>query len=216
MKKRNTVMVVVLLVCTFVLVLGTLVVAQDSGDSQPDSASADSSLQVAGPNSDSNPSGPAEVVIPAKYQPSVATLEQTATTEASATVYFTPQDENTSTTVLFLYNTGTTAATVALKTFNINGGLTISTPIGLPARTMVRIAGDEPVTIAPSWEDAVWIDFRTDSTYAMVTLPAGVKAEGFVVWNNSTIYDPLQAAPVLPLRFSSDPSTVFLPSLPAN
>jgi hypothetical protein len=156
------------------------------------------------------------VVIPAKYLPPAARSEQAATTGATATVYFTPQDENTSTTVLFLYNTGATPATVGLKTFNINGGLTLSMSIGLPARTLVRIAGDEPVTISPSWQDAVWVDFRTDSTYAMMTLPASVKAEGFVVWNNSTIYDTLQAAPALPLRFSSDPATVFLPSLPAN
>jgi hypothetical protein len=215
MKNRNTMIIVLMLVSILVLVLGTLVVAQDSGDSQPDSAAPHSSSQVAASNSDSNPSGAPEVAIPAKYQ-SRADRSAEATTAETTTIYFTPQDENTSTTVLFLYNTGAAARTVSLRTFNINGGLTISTSISLPARTMVRISGDEPVTISPSWQDAVWVDFRTDSAYAEMTLPAGVKAEGFVVWNNSSIYDPLQAAPALPLRFSGDPLTVFLPSLPAN
>jgi hypothetical protein len=35
----------------------------------------------------------------------------------ATTVYFTPQDENTSTTVLFLYNTNAVTSTVHLNTY---------------------------------------------------------------------------------------------------
>lgn len=35
--------------------------------------------------------------------------------------------------------------------------------------------------------------------------------EGYVVWNDAATYDPYQGAPTLPLRFSLDPLTVFMP-----
>jgi hypothetical protein len=47
--------------------------------------------------------------------------------------------------------------------------------------------------------------------YAKMTLPPGVHAEAYVVWNGGIEYDPLQIVPTLPIRFSTDPPTVFLP-----
>ena len=46
-----------------------------------------------------------------------------------------------------------------------------------------------------------------------MTVPTGVKAEGFVTWNSTGVYDPLVVSQTLPLRFSTDPATVFLPTM---
>jgi hypothetical protein len=59
----------------------------------------------------------------------------------------------------------------------------------------------------------VLVNFTTYSTYAKLTLPAGVKAEGYVVWNDSSVYDPLQVANTLELGFIPDPLSAGLPWL---
>jgi hypothetical protein len=168
-----------------------------------------------GLGSDSNPFGKPDVIIPEMYQPTASALAAAAASPVS-TVYFTPQDENTNTTVLFLYSTNNQTTTVGLKTFYLNGSLTISTTVAVPPNGLVRICGDTVSTVSASWANYVLINFTTFSTYAQMTLPAGVKAEAYVAWNTTGIYDPLTAVQTLPIRFSTDPSTVFLPALPRN
>lgn len=189
------------------LVLNPIVFAQGKGDHQ-------SSVNMAANNQgdDSNPIGKPEVIIPDLYRPSVADLVQ-AQAASETTVYFTPQDENTSTTVLFLYNTNAATATVGLQTFYINGSLTISTSVAIPPLGLVRICADTVSTVSASWANYVLINFTTFSAYAKMTVPQGVKADGFVAWNSTGIYDPLTISQTLPLRFSTDPATVFLPSV---
>jgi hypothetical protein len=131
----------------------------------------------------------------------------------SATLYFTPQDENTSATVLFLYNTSDAAKTVGLQTFQLNGSKHIDTSISVPAHGLVRICSDTVSTVSATWGDVVLVNFTTYSTYAKLTLPAGVKAEGYVVWNDSSVYDPLQVAHTLELGFIPDPLSAGLPWL---
>lgn len=159
---------------------------------------------------DSNPSGPPEVVIPKMYQPIAPSAPQALT----STVYFTPQDENTSTTVLFLYNTSNVAGTVNIQAFYLDGSMQLNANIAVPPNGLVRICADPVSTISASWANYVLVNFRTYSTYAKMTLPAGVKADGYVAWNTSGTYDPLASLQTLPLRFSSDPATVFMPSVP--
>lgn len=180
--------------------LGSLAFAQDSGDTP---AAATLSAD------DSNPAGQPEVRIPEAYRSQAAA----SSSHNATTVYFTPQDENTSTTVLFLYNTGGITATVGLQTLRLDGSLYISTTIDIPPAALVRVAGDTVDTVANSWQDVVLVNFTTSSTYARMSVPAGVKADGYVVWNDAGTYDPLQVAPTLPLRFSTDPATVFLPTV---
>lgn len=213
MNKRYIGLFVFVLTVALLFVLGSLVMAQS--DSQPDLTAADSNVALVAPNGDdSNPSGPAEVAIPTQYRPQSDTAaEATAASNGTATVYFTPQDENTSTTILFLYNTGNVAANVSLKAYRLDGSEYISTAILVPAGGLVRIAGDDVETTSASWQDVVVVNFTTFSAYAKMELPAGVKAEGYVVWNGGNTYDPLQSVPTLPLRFSGDPLTVFIPSL---
>lgn len=199
MNKQISLLVAAVVLATIVL-LGSLAFAQD-GASNPatPTLSAD----------DSRPAGEPETWIPEAYRSSSAANSS----HNATTVYFTPQDEDGSTTVLFLYNTGEVTATVGLQTFQFNGAQYISTTLDIPPAALVRVAGDTVSTIAGSWQDAVLINFRTSSAYARMTVPSGVKAEGYVVWNGGSTYDPLQVAPTLPLRFSTDPATVFLPSI---
>jgi hypothetical protein len=192
-------------VVLFVLVflVGSLVFAQAPGD--------EGQAGDAAQGSDSNPVGTPEVVIPEQYQPRAVAAPQAAT--PASTVYFTPQDENTSTTILFLYNTNTLTETVGLQTFYINGSLTISTTVAVPPKGLVRISADTVTTVSASWASYVLINFTTFSAYAKMTVPTGVKADGYVAWDTTGIYDPLTALQTLPLRFSADPPSVFLPVL---
>jgi hypothetical protein len=152
------------------------------------------------------------VVIPVKYQPDTAEL-QAAAGANTTTIYFTPQDENTSVTILFLYNTNNVTATVGIQTFRLNGTTYIDTSVNVPPNSLVRIAADSVSTVSSSWQDAILVNFTTSSTYAQMTMPPGVKAEGYVAWNGGSTYDPLDPVPVLPLRFSTDPATIFLPNI---
>lgn len=182
------------------LLLGSLAFAQDgAGNPAAPTLSAD----------DSDPAGEPETWIPEAYRSSAAANSS----HDAATVYFTPQDENTSTTVLFLYNTSGVTATVGLQTFRTDGLEYISTTLDIPPAGLVRMAADTVSTIASSWSNTVLVNFTTTSAYAKMSMPSGVKADGYVVWNDSSTYDPLQVAPTLPLRFSTDPATVFLPSV---
>lgn len=183
--------------------------AQEFTDSQPEGSPAQTAPGAQVPGDDSNPVGAPEIIIPDRYRSVEAAGASPA---AAATVYFTPQDENTSTTVLFLYNTSTVTATVGIETFTVSGSSYISTTVVVPPGNLVRICADTVSTISSSWTDAVLINFTTNSTYARMTLPEGVKAEGYVAWNGANPYDPLEVVPTLPLRFSTDPATVFLPA----
>jgi hypothetical protein len=49
---------------------------------------------------------------------------------------------------------------------------------------------------------------------AEMDLPAGVKADGYIVFNLATgTVDPKTDQGAIPLRVSTDPATVFLPSV---
>lgn len=213
MKRYQGLLSAAAVVSVLALSILSLAVAQVPSDSQPEGATL-TPAQDAGPSgSDSNPTGLPEVFIPARYLPVTAADAGTTADTSVATVYFTPQDENTSNTVLFLYNTGTITATVSLQTYRLDGTQFINTSLDVPPSELVRISGDTVSTVSATWQDVVLVNFTTFSTYAKMSLPAGVKADGYVVWNNSSTYDPLQVAPTLPLRFSTDPPTVFLPTI---
>ena len=156
---------------------------------------------------DSNPVGPPVVVIPSKYQ--VQSADRTAATAVAGTpVYFTPQDENTSATVLFVYNTNKVDKIIGLQTFDLAGAIYIDTTMTVPAFHLIRICTDTVSTISATWADYILANFTTFSTYAKLTLPNGVKADGYVVYNPSGTYDPLTEAQMLPLRFSAKNPTV--------
>jgi hypothetical protein len=150
---------------------------------------------------DSKPVVTPEVYIPAAY--TAVSPVRKGRGKRVKTVHFTPQDENTSVTVLLLYNVGKKPANVGIETYQSDGSVFTSAEVAVPASGLVRIATDPVETVSATWQDTVVINFTTFSTYAKMTLPRGVRAEGFVVWNGGATYDPLQVAPTLPLRFTT-------------
>ena len=212
MRRYHLLLIAAILVVALTFSIWTLAVAQDPPDSQPGNRASGSAQSAETQGSDSNPVGTPEVIIPEQYQVNAAnTPAAPDAPDATSTVYFTPMDEDTSTTVLFLYNTNAVTETVGLRTFNLSGGLNINTSVSIPPGDLVRICGDTVSTISATWQNVVFVNFTTSSTYAAMTVPDGVKAEAYVVWNNASTYDPLQIAPTLPIRFSTDPVTLFLP-----
>lgn len=130
-------------------------------------------------------------------------------------VYFVPTDNDATATVLYLYNTDTVTHTVALRGFSYNGVLVYSLNINVGATSFLRLASDSIAAAPPpSWATpAPLITNFTDFTYfASLSLPKGVKVEGYTLFNPGTgVVDPRQDQGAIPLRFSSDPSSVFLP-----
>jgi hypothetical protein len=130
-------------------------------------------------------------------------------------VYFVPTDNDATATVLYLYNTNSTAQTVALRGYSYNGTLVYSLNITVGASSFLRLASDAIASAPPpSWATpAPIITNFTDFTYfASLSLPKGVKVEGYTLFNPGTgVVDPREDQGATPLRFSSDPASVFLP-----
>jgi hypothetical protein len=131
-------------------------------------------------------------------------------------VYFTTTDSDATGTVIFLLNTDSIAHTVALRGYSYNGVLGYSLNIAVPATSLVRLSSDSIAAAPPpSWSTpAPIITNFTDFTYfASLSLPKGVKAEGYVLFNGGTgTVDPRADQGAIPLRFSTDPATLFLPA----
>lgn len=134
-------------------------------------------------------------------------------------VYFTTADSDATATVVFLYNTDAVAHTVALRGYSYNGVLGYSLNINVPATSLVRLSSDSiAATPPPSWSTpAPIITNFTDFTYfASLSLPRGVRVEGYMLYNGGTgVVDPRTDQGAIPLRFSTDPATVFVPSVQA-
>ena len=132
-------------------------------------------------------------------------------------VYFVPTDSEDTATVLYLYNTDTVAHTVALRGFSYNGSLSYSQDISIGATSFLRLISD-PLAAAPppSWITPAPINTNfSDFTYfGSLSLPKGVKVEGYTLFNPGTgVVNPRMDQGAIPLRFSTDPNTVFLPSV---
>jgi hypothetical protein len=132
-------------------------------------------------------------------------------------VYFVPTDNDATATVLYLYNTDTVAHIVALRGFSYNGVLVYSLNINVGATSFLRLASDSIASAPPpSWATpAPIITNFTDFTYfASLSLPKGVKVEGYTLFNPGTgVVDPRHDQGAIPLRFSTDPATLFMPAV---
>jgi hypothetical protein len=135
-------------------------------------------------------------------------------------LYFVPTDNDATATVLFLYNTDSVTHTVALRGFSYNGVLVYSLNIVIEPESFKRLASDSIVAAPPpSWATpAPVITNFTDFTYfSSLSLPKGVKVEGYTLFNPGTgVVDPRADQGAIPLRFSTDPATVFVPSAQKN
>jgi hypothetical protein len=132
-------------------------------------------------------------------------------------VYFVPTDNDATATVLYLYNTDNVAHIVALRGFSYNGVLVYSLNINVGATSFLRLASDSIAAAPPpSWATPAPIitNFTDFTYYASLSLPKGVKAEGYTLFNPGTgVVDPRHDQGAIPLRFSTDPATLFMPSV---
>ena len=121
-------------------------------------------------------------------------------------VFFVPTDNDATATVLYLYNTDTVAHIVALRGFSYNGVLVYSLNINVAATSFLRLASDSIAAAPPpSWATPAPIitNFTDFTYYAMLSLPKGVKVEGYSLFNPGTgVVDPRQDQGAIPLRFS--------------
>ena len=127
-------------------------------------------------------------------------------------VYFTPMDENTSATILFVYNTSDTSNVFNITAYYSNGSKTLSVNIPVAAHALVRICSDTVSTISASWTNYVLVNFTTFSVYGTLTLPKGFHANGYIAWDSSGVYDPLMTnVPVMNLTFTSNKPRKIVP-----
>ncbi len=132
-------------------------------------------------------------------------------------VYFVPTDNDATATVMYLYNTDSVAHIVALRGFNYNGAMVYAQNINVGASSFLRLVSDSVAAAPPpSWATPAPITTNfTDFVYfASLSLPKGVKVEGYVLFNPGTgTVDPRKDQGAIPLRFSTDPATLFLPTV---
>jgi hypothetical protein len=122
--------------------------------------------------------------------------------------YFVPSDNDATATVIYLYNTDDVDHIVSLRGFSYNGVLVYSLNINVNATSFLRLASDSIASAPPpSWATpAPIITNFTDFTYfASLSLPKGVRAEGYTLFNPGTgVVDPRADQGAIPLRFSTD------------
>ena len=132
-------------------------------------------------------------------------------------MYFVPTDNDATATVLYLYNTDSVTHTIALRGFNYDGAMVYAQNIVVPATSFRRLTSDSIAAAPPpSWATPAPITTNfTDFVYfASLSLPKGVKVEGYTLFNPGTgTVDPRSDQGAVPLRFSTDPAAVFLPSV---
>ncbi len=135
--------------------------------------------------------------------------------EPTTLVYFTPQDSDGTGTAVSLYNTTAVTRTVNVKGFSAAGSLTVNVNVAVGPNALVHLVSDSlAAPTPPSWTGSVFTNFTDFTTYASLALPQGIKVDGNVVFNPSTgTIDPRADQGAIPLRFSTDPLTVFLPAV---
>ncbi len=132
-------------------------------------------------------------------------------------VYFLPTDSPATGTVLNLYNTDSVTHTVVFRGYYYTGVQIYSLSFNIPAYGFQRLASDSIIASPPgSWATPIpYITSFGDSVYyASLSLPNGVKVDGYTLFNPGTgLIDPNADQGAIPLRFSTDPYTVMLPAV---
>jgi hypothetical protein len=162
------------------------------------------------------PSAPGEDEV-APRQPLAADLALPTPIPGESLVYFVPSDNDASATVLYLYNTAAVTHTVALRGFSYDGATVYAQNIEIPASSFRRLISDAVAAAPPpSWATPAPIttNFTDFAYFASLSLPEGVKVEGYTLFNPGTgTIDPRKDQGAVPLRFSTDPASMFLPAV---
>lgn len=154
---------------------------------------------------------------PAGYPPQSNALTALPTPIPGETlVYFVPSDNNSTATVLYFYNTDSVQRVVTVNGFFSTGDPILYQRVTIPAFGFVRCVSDYVIASPPpSWlvPAPILVNFTDSTYYASLSLPKGVKVEGYTIFNPTGLVDPYTFQGETPLRFSTDPATVFLPTL---
>jgi hypothetical protein len=140
-------------------------------------------------------------------------------TPGETLAYFFPTDNDATGTVMFLLNTDSVDHTVALRGFNHDGAMVYAQNINVPAASMRRLISDSvAANPPPSWSgpnstppyssgvDNITTNFTDFVYFASVSLPKGVKVDGYTIFNPGTgTVDPRKDQGAIPLRFMTGP-----------
>lgn len=197
-----------LVIGTLVILFGLLVGSIQSGLATPVAAA---TIAQSPDEEDESPEAVVgESYVPEKYR----SAELVETTNQTTSLYFMPQDGNYSNTVINLANTTVSTVNVSIKAF-FAGGAYSQQDFSIPMYDRVRLSADTIVPGAPpSWSDPVIFNFTDSIVFAILTIPSsGVFVDGYIAWSTTSSYDPDAMNSVLPLRFSTDPYSVHLPTI---
>jgi hypothetical protein len=149
---------------------------------------------------DSSPNARPGVYIPPAYQatPSSPELGEISLL-AGISKYFTPQDDNTSCTVMYIINPTATNANVTIAGYNLTGATLLTTTFAVPKKNMVRICSDGVTTISQTWQNVILVNFTGNISHAKITYPSTLKITAYVAWNGASDFDPMVAVPTLPI-----------------
>ena len=142
-----------------------------------------------------------------------------ANAEPTTPVYFSPQDSDGTATVVSLNNTTAATHTIDIQAFDSSGSMIVNSTVTLgPFRRVYLVSDSVAASPPPSWDSTLGNIFLTNftdfSNYAVMSVPQGVKFDGYVVFNLSTgTIDPKADQGAIPLRFSTDPLSVLLPAV---
>jgi len=223
MKKKGLILIGLILGILLTLTLLWIAPVQNLLADFPNS-SANQAPTTANPATDSTPTPFSPSLLQSDEQPPANVPDNVQAPQALPTpvpgetqLFFVPTDNDATATVLYLYNTDTVAHTVPLRGFSYNGVLVYSLNINVAATSFIRLSSDSIVAAPPpSWATPAPIitNFTDFTYYASLSLPKGVKVEGYVLFNPGTgTVDPRKDQGAIPLRFSTDPATLFLPSV---
>jgi hypothetical protein len=132
-------------------------------------------------------------------------------------VYFFTADSDATATVINMINTDSVPHTVALRGYSATGVLGYSLNINIDATSFVRLVSDSVAAAPPpSWVTPAPIvtNFTDFTFFASLSLPKGVKVDGYVLFNPGTgTVDPRLDQGAIPLRFMTETGGVFLPAI---
>lgn len=150
------------------------------------------------------------------YIPEIYRSPASATVTSQTTdIYFIPSDTNATNTVINIGNYNSTPVNISMKSIYDGSvsGTTVS--FAIPGNIVARVSADSIVSGAPlSWSNTIFYNLTDIVDMVVVTIPSsGVIVDGYIAWSGTSTYNPDALNPVLPLRFSTDPYSLYLPSV---
>jgi hypothetical protein len=123
-------------------------------------------------------------------------------------VYFVPSDNDSTATVISLFNTTAFVQTVKLRGFD-EPGLVYAQDVAVPPHALIRLISDSvAASPPPSWSgsNVVVTNFTDFTKWVAMIVPLGIGYDGYTLFNAGTggTIDPRLDQGAIPLRFSTE------------